>query len=169
MSKERLITGASNSNGNIRLNRKTKITWKPKLKNPQLYRCFKRQTGEIEREKRWAWLRKGNLKRKTRPLFIAAQNNALRTNYIKVKIDKTQQPSKRSLCGYRDKTVNHIIRECSKLAQKEYKIKHDWVGKVIHWELNKRLKFDHTTTWYMQNPESILSNETQKILLDFGI
>ena len=26
----------------------------------------------------------------------------------------------------------HIISECSKLAQKEYKTRHDWVDKVIH-------------------------------------
>ena len=29
-------------------------------------------------------------------------------------------------------TVNFIIKEWSKLAQKEYKNRHDWVGKVIH-------------------------------------
>ena len=34
--------------------------------------------------------------------------------------------------------VNDIISECSKLAQKEYKTKHDWVEKVINWELCKR-------------------------------
>ena len=40
--------------------------------------------------------------------------------------------------------INHIISDCSKLAQREYKMKHDWVGKVIHWELCKKFKFDHT-------------------------
>ena len=30
------------------------------------------------------------------------------------------------LCGDRDETINHIISECSKLAQKEYKTRHDW-------------------------------------------
>ena len=32
----------------------------------------------------------------------------------------------------KDETVNHIISECSKLAQKEYKIRHEWVGKVTN-------------------------------------
>ena len=40
--------------------------------------------------------------------------------------------------------VNVIISECSKVAQKEYKSKHEWVGKVIRKELCKKLKFDHT-------------------------
>ena len=43
-----------------------------------------------------------------------------RTNHIKARIDKTQQNSKCRLCGDRDDTINHIISECSKLAQKEY-------------------------------------------------
>ena len=51
----------------------------------------------------------------------------MRTNYIKVKIDKTQQNSKCRLCGYRDETTNHI-NECDKLGQKEYKTRHDSVG-----------------------------------------
>ena len=39
--------------------------------------------------------------------------------------------------------INHIISEWNKFAQ-EYKTKHDWVGKVIHWELCKEFKFDYT-------------------------
>ena len=59
--------------------------------------------------------------------------------------------------------------KCSKLVQKDYKTRHDWVGKFIHRELCKRLKFDHTIKWYMHTPEPVLQNETHKILLDFGI
>ena len=78
------------------------------------------------------WLRKGNFKRETESLLIAAQDNSVRTNHIKARIDKTQQNSKCRLCGDRDETINYIISECSKLAQKEYKARHDWVGKVIY-------------------------------------
>ena len=41
---------------------------------------------------------------------------------------------------------------------KKYKIRHDWVGKVIYWELCKRLKFEHTTKWHMQKLESFLED-----------
>ena len=61
---------------------------------------------------------------------MSAQNSTVGTNHIKGRIDKTQQNSKCRLCGVRDETINHIISECSKLAQKEYKARHDWVGKV---------------------------------------
>ena len=73
------------------------------------------------------------------------------------------------LCGDRDETINHIISEFSKLAQREYKARHDWVGKVIHWEMCKKFKFDHTNKWYMHNPAPVLENETHKLLRDFDI
>ena len=54
--------------------------------------------------------------------------------------------------------------ECSKVAQREYKTRHDWVGKVIHWEMCKKLKFDHTNKWYIHNPAPLLENATHKHL-----
>ena len=65
--------------------------------------------------------------------------------------------------------INHIISECSKLAQKQYKDRHDWVGKVIQWELCKRFNFDYTNKWYMHNPTSVLENETYKLFWYFEI
>ena len=81
----------------------------------------------------------------------------------------TQQNSRCRSCGDRDETINHILSECSKLAQKEYKTRHDWVGKVIHWELRRKFKFVYTNKWYMHNPASVLENETHKLCWDFEI
>ena len=97
---------------------------------------------------------------------MAVQNSAIRTNHIKARIGKTQQNSKCRLCDDRDETINHIISECSKLAQKDYKARHDWVGKVIHWEMYKKFKFDHTNKWYMHNPAPVLENDTDKLPWD---
>ena len=98
------------------------------------------------------WLTSETLQREMEDLLIAVQNNTIRTDYIKAKIGYTKQNSQCRLCEDRDETVNHIISECSKLIQKKYKTTHDWVGKVIYWELCKRLKFDHITKWYMHKP-----------------
>ena len=51
----------------------------------------------------------------------------------------------------------------------EYKARHDWVGKVIHWEMCKKFKFDHTNKWYMHNPAPILENDTHKLRWDFNM
>ena len=110
-------------------------------------------------------LRKGNLKRENESLLIAAQNNAIMTNHIK----STQQNSKCRLCGDRNETINHVIIQCSKLAQKENKRRHDSAGKEIHWKLCRRFKVDHMNKGYMHNKESVQENETHKLLWDFEI
>ena len=92
-----LITTIRNDTNNTMDNRMT-IT-REKWEGKQLYWRFKRLIKNIPHEKTWTWLRKGNFKRKTESLLIAAQNNAVRTNHIKARIDKTQQSSKCWLSG----------------------------------------------------------------------
>ena len=86
---------------------------------------FKRLINNISHQKTWTFLRKGNIEKETQSLLIAAQKNAIKINHIKARIDKTQQNSKCRLCGDRDETINHIKSQCSKLALKEYKTRHD--------------------------------------------
>ena len=76
------------------------------------------------------------------------------------------QNSKCSLCGDRDEIVNHIS-EYSKLAQKKYKTRHDWVRKGINWELYKRLKFVHASKWYLPKPESVTEKRDRLIKLSW--
>ena len=46
--------------------------------------------------------KKGILKREIESILIAVQSNAIRTNHIKARIDKTQQNSRCWLCGDRE-------------------------------------------------------------------
>ena len=73
---------------------------------------------------------------------MAAQEQAIRTNVIKAKIDRTQAERRCRLCGKVDETVRHILCECSMLAQKEYKRRHGWVGRNIYWEVCRKTGFD---------------------------
>ena len=41
--------------------------------------------------------------------------------------------------------------------------RYDWVGKVIHLEMCKKFKFDHTNKWYMHNPAPVQENDTHKL------
>ena len=129
-----LITTIRNDTDNT-INEKMTTTRKQKWEGKQLYGHFKWLINNISHQKTWTWLRKGNFKRETESIQIAAQNNPIRTNHMKVRIDKTQKSSQCRLCGDRDETINHIISEGSKLTQMEYKARHDWVGKVIHLEM----------------------------------
>ena len=163
-----LITATRHETENTMNNRMT-ITRKQKWEGKQFYGRFKRLINNISHDKIWTQLRKGNFKRETESLLMAVQDSAIRTNHIKARIDKTQQNSKCRLCGDRDQIINHIISEGSKLARKEYKVRHDWVGKVIYWEMCWKFKFDHANKWYMHKPAPVLENDTHKLLWDFNI
>ena len=89
--------------------------------------------------------------RETESLLTAAQNNAIRTNYIKSKIDNTQLNSKHRLCVNEDEKVDHTKNEFSKLVQKEYNIRYEYVRKFLQWEFLDRLKLNHTTKFTNQN------------------
>ena len=60
---------------------------------------------------------------------MAAQEQALATNLMKARIYQTREESKCRMCRKVDESINHIVSECPKLAQKEYKRRRDWVGK----------------------------------------
>ena len=57
-----------------------------------MYGQFVRETPETTDEKEtWYWLRKADLRAETEPMLCAAQEQAIRTDYVKHKIDKTAQ------------------------------------------------------------------------------
>ena len=119
-----------------------------KLERKMLHGQFLRETDYEEAGKeRWLWLRSTGIKRETESLITAAQEQAIRTNVIKAKIDKTQEESKCRMCGRVDETVNHVLSECSKMAQTEYKRRHDWVGKRIHWNVCRKYGVEVKGKW----------------------
>ena len=107
--------------------------------------------------------------KKRNRIIIAAQDQAIGTKAIKAKIDKTQAESKCRLCGRVDETVRHIVCECPMLAQRDYKRRHHWVGRKIHWEVCRKIGFDVNEKWYKHEPEKLVENDSWKILWDFTI
>ena len=75
------------------------------------------------------------MKRKKESLIVPAQNQSIRTNLVKANIDKNQKDTLYRLCKNADESIDHAVSGCSKLAQKEYKRKHDNLGKIVHWKL----------------------------------
>ena len=114
-------------------------------------------------------MKKGYLKKETEGMIIAAQDQALRTNWIKKNIDKQNISEKCRMCGERDESVSHIIAECATIAQTDYKERHDNVARIIHLELCQNKKFVGEEKWYNHKPESVYEDEKVKILWDFNI
>ena len=70
---------------------------------------------------KWTWLKKADLKSSTEALIWAAQEQALGTNYANFNVDKSVESPLYIMCHKRGEGVAHVISECSKLEQKEYK------------------------------------------------
>ena len=128
-----------------------------------------RQTKEVRSDQCWDWLQNGDLKRETESLTVAAQNQSIRTNLVKAKIDKSQEDSLCRVCRKVDENIDHLVSGCSELAQKEYKRRHNNLGKIAHWKLARKCNFEAGGNWYEHEPGSVFENEDYKILRDFSI
>ena len=81
-------------------------------KNKRMYGHFVTEMPEATDEKEtWSWLRKANLKAETEAMLCAAQEQAIRRNYVKHKIDKTSQSPLYRMCDQRIETISHIMSE----------------------------------------------------------
>lgn len=55
------------------------------------------------------------------------------------------------------------------MAQREFKRRHDWVGKKIHWEVCLEYGFDVRSKWHEHEPQTTMANDVSSILWDFNI
>ena len=71
---------------------------------------------EIDKNLSWKWLVRSDFKVRTEATICAPQEQALRTNYTKNKIDKTSENPLCRMCCERGETAQHKTCECKKLA-----------------------------------------------------
>ena len=109
---------------------------------------------EDKNKNTWRWLRKSDGKGCTEALICSAQEQSIQTNYIKYNIEKTAESPLCRMCGTRNETISHIVSECGKLPKKEYKRRHDSVGRYVHWQFCEKLGFNRARLWYEHEPES---------------
>ena len=63
---------------------------------------------KVDKEKSWYWISRGDVKVETEALLCAAQEQALRTNYIKHHIEKSIDSPLCRMCGKLGESVQHI-------------------------------------------------------------
>ena len=102
-------------------------------------------------------------------MILAAQEQALRTNSIKYSIDKTSETPLCRLCGDATETVRHIVSGCKKLAQREYRKRHDKVALRVHWEMCRKYRIECTDKWYDHQPMPTAENGEMRVTLDMTI
>ena len=117
-------------------NRKQMVeaVWKEK----EMHGQFVRELQGVVWNNTWQWLMKGDLKGYTEALICSAQEQALRTNYIKFHIDKTADSPLCRMCSEKGESIYRLISECGKLAQREYKRRHDMLHDMFTGSFVKR-------------------------------
>ena len=140
--------------------------WKEKALHGQYLRDTE---GKVSKEDTVGWLRNGRLKKETEGMIVAAQDQVLSTNAIKVKIYKQKGSPMCRLCGLKEETVDHLVSSCSKIAQTDYKGRHDRVATLLHWSLCKQYGFPRDQNWWTHRAEKVLENDSFKLLWDVPI
>ena len=94
-------------------------------------------------------MKKCHLKIPSKALICYAKEQAIRRNYVKYHIDKSVDlPS----CGKTGEVISHIVSECSKLTQIEYKIRHVNVARMMQWKLCEKFNLENCEKIGVLNP-----------------
>jgi len=116
---------------------KTKERWQGKRMHGQFPRNLDEKLVDIEQSYRW--LTSGDIKGETESTIVAAQDQAISTNYFKNKILKKEIESKCRLCKQHEETIDHLTSGCPILAKNEYLMRHDKVCTHLHCSICKSL------------------------------
>ena len=116
-----------------------------------------------------SWLQKSNLKPATESLILAAQDQALRTNWYNSQILNLTANQQCRRCKQHPETIAHIVSGCSELAQGVYLKRHNAVASFIHWKICGNEKLTRHDHWYDHDPQKVVENKDVKVLYDFNI
>ncbi|KAJ7335269.1 hypothetical protein JRQ81_013210 [Phrynocephalus forsythii] len=126
---------------------------------------LKKVKGKVDEKRTWLWLTNGTLKKETEALIFAAQEQAIRTNAVKARIEKSAESPTCRLCKEADETIDHILSCCKKIAQTDYKQHHNVVAQIVHWNLCQNYHLPVAKNWWDHKPEKVTENEHAKLFL----
>jgi hypothetical protein len=100
---------------------------------------------------------------------VAAQDQAISTNYFKRKILKDEIESRCRLCKEYEEIVDHLTSGCPILAKNEYVIRHNKVCTHLHYSICKTLGTETTENWCSHIPKPVCQHEDTTVLWNQGI
>jgi hypothetical protein len=123
----------------------------------------------VEIEQSYRWLKSGDIKGKTESTILAAQDQAISTNYFKNKILKEEIESKCQLCKQHEETIDHLTSGCPILAKNEYLMRHDEVCTHLHYSICKALGTETTNKRYTHIPKPVCEEEDVTVLWNLAV
>lgn len=115
------------------------------------------------------WLKSGGLKSETEGFIIAAQDQAIKTNYYRSNILNDGTDPMCRICGQFQETIDHIVAGCPELAKTEYLHRHDKAASYLHWNICKELNINVEEKWYEHEPQTVTERDNITILWDMPI
>jgi hypothetical protein len=143
---------------------------KGKWEEKRIHGQFPRSLDEklVDKEQSYRWLKFGYIEGKTESTIVAAQDQAISTNYLKRKILKEEIESRWRLCKEYEETIDLLTSGCPILAKNEYVIRHDKVCTYLHYSICKTLGIETTENWHSISlylfctPEGVSSSGTER-------
>jgi hypothetical protein len=123
----------------------------------------------VDKEQSYRWLKFGDIKGETESTIVAAQDQAISTNYFQRKILKEEIESRCRLCKEYEETIDYLTSGCPILAKTEYIIRHDEVCTHLHYSIFKTLGIETTENWYSHIPKPVCQHEDMTVLWNQGI
>jgi len=90
---------------------------------------------------------------------VAAQNQAICTNYFQNKILKEETNSKYQLRKQHEETIDHLTSGCSLLVKHEYLITHNKVCVHMRYSICTALSIEMKDKWYRHTPKPVYEQE----------
>ena len=110
---------------------------------------------EVGSERNWQWLKSGFVSKSMEEFICAAQEQALRTRWLRAKIEIKDISEKCRICGKQMETIVHLVAGCEVLAKEGYKRRHDRVGLKVYWEVRRKYRIDCVEKWYNEAPDAV--------------
>jgi len=102
----------------------------------------------------------------TKSLLVAAQDQALNTNWFSFHIHHTVCSDLCRRCQMYPETIEHIVAGCPNIAQSIYLDRHNAVTSVV---LCALCGFSCCSQWWQYKPQPVLDNADYKLLYDFNL
>ena len=64
--------------------------------------------------------------------------------------------------------MGHLASECTKLAQREYRSRHDNVTRIIRWKICGKHDLERASKWHEHAPQGVETDKV-RVFLDFMI
>ena len=144
---------------------------KQKWEKKQMHGQYPKRIGkkDVDQKMTNQWLKLAGPKSETEGFIIAAQDQAIKTNYYRDKILKDGADPVCRICGQFQETIDHIVAGCPELAETEYLQRHNKAATYLHWNICKEFNINTKSKWYEHEPQTVSEKDDITIFWDMPI